>query len=253
MKTGSNIPIPKSARWKEGETVIYVNHVDNGIQPEEQEGRRYEADFTIVKGDVIDDAIYAFTRSQEDPVFDQQVIDNIEVEGKPAIDVIREYENKVSSIIFPPLPSSGALKKGEVYSYNNGAVMVVQDHNRTIYPPEQTPALFSFYRDNATDLEWMEGEKVEVGWTRMYGGKKYEVLQAHQTLSTWTPDVTPALWKEVVVVVDIPVWVQPTGAHDAYNIGDKVHFPTINDPVYESLIDNNSWSPTSYPAGWRKL
>lgn len=253
MKTTSNIPQPKSARWKEGETVIYVNHVDNGVQSEEQEGMRYEADFTIVKGDIIDDAIYAFTRSQEDPVFDQQVIDNIEVEGKPAIDVIREYENKVSSTIFPPLPSSGALKKGEVYSYNNGAVMVVQDHNRTIYTPEETPALFSFYRDNVEDLEWMEGEKVEVGWMRIYNNVKYEAVQAHQTLSTWTPDVTPALWKEVVVVVDIPVWVQPTGAHDAYNIGDKVHFPTINDPVYESLINANVWSPAVYAAGWRKV
>jgi len=101
------------------------------------------------------------------------------------------------------------------------------------------------------DLEWMEGEKVEVGWTRMYEGKKYECLQAHQTLSTWTPDVTPALWKEVVVVVDIPVWKQPTGAHDACRIGDKVHFPTINDPVYESLIDYNTYSPTVYPAGWK--
>lgn len=77
MKTNSSTAFPKSARWKEGETVVYVNHVDNGIQPEEQEGKRYEADFTIVKGDIIDDAIYAFTRSQEDPVFDQQVIDNI--------------------------------------------------------------------------------------------------------------------------------------------------------------------------------
>ena len=253
MKKNSNIAFPKSARWKDGETVIFINHVDNGVQPEGDEGKRYEADFTIVKGELIDDAIYAFTRQQEDPAFDRQVIDNIEVEGKPAIEVIREYATKVSTTIFPPLPSSGALKKGEVYSYNNGAVMVRQDHNRTIYPPEQTPALFSFYRDNAADLQWMEGEKVEVGWTRMFNGKKYECLQAHQTLSTWTPDVTPTLWKEVVVVVDIPVWKQPTGAHDAYRIGAKVHFPTISDPVYESLIDYNTYSPISYPAGWRKL
>lgn len=255
MKTNSSTAFPKSARWKEGETVIYVNHVDNGIQPEEQEGMRYEADFTIVKGDIIDDAIYAFTRSQEDPVFDQHVIDNIEVEGKPAIEVKRDYATKVSTTIFPPLPSTGALKKGEVYSYNNGAVMVVQDHNRTIYTPEETPALFSFYRDNVADLEWMEGERVEVGWTRMFGGKKYECLQAHQTQVDWTPDRTPTLWKEKVVVVDIPVWKQPTGAHDAYKKGDRVHFPTINDPVYESLIDYNVWAPLSVGAEnlWKRI
>ena len=87
MKTNSNIPIPNSARWKEGETVIYVNHKDNGIQPEEQEGRRYEADFTIVKDtDDITGAIEAFTRMTIDPVQDQLVVDNIEVEGIKAID-----------------------------------------------------------------------------------------------------------------------------------------------------------------------
>jgi len=252
MKTNSSTQFPKTARWKEGEMIVFVNHKDNGVQPEGEEGKRYEADFTIVKDtEDITGVIDAFTRMTVDPVQDQLVVDNIEIGGTLAIDIKKDYTTKVSTTIFPPLPSSGALKKGEVYSYNNGAVMVVQDHNRTIYTPEQTPALFSFYRDNTTDLEWMEGEKVEVGWTRMYEGKKYECLQAHQTLSAWTPDVTPALWKEIVVVVDIPVWVQPTGAHDAYNIGDKVHFPTITDPVYESLINANVWSPTVYPAGWQ--
>lgn len=52
---------------------------------------------------------------------------------------------------------------------------------------------------------------------------------------------------------DIPVWVQPTGAHDAYQTGDRVHYPGENDPVYESLIDGNVWSPEVYPAGWRQL
>lgn len=52
---------------------------------------------------------------------------------------------------------------------------------------------------------------------------------------------------------EIPVWVQPTGAHDAYQIGDKVHYPGTNDPVYESLINGNVWSPDTYPAGWKQV
>lgn len=259
MKTYSNIEIPKIRRWKEGEIMVSINHIDNGYLPTDdletdKSSRRYEADFTIVKGETADEAIHAFTRMTEDSAFDQLVIDNIEVNGKPAIETKPTYANKVSTTIFAPLPVSGNLKKGEVYSYNNGAVMVVQDHARTIYAPELTPALFSFYRDNASaELEWMEGEKVEKGWKRTFGGKTYECLQSHQTLSTWTPDKTPALWKEVIVVVDIPVWVQPTGAHDAYRLGAKVHFPTITDPIYESLIDYNTYSPAAYPAGWKKL
>lgn len=33
-------------------------------------------------------------------------------------------------------------------------------------------------------------------------------------------------------------------------IGDKVYYPTAEDSIYESVIDNNVWSPTAYPAGW---
>jgi len=45
----------------------------------------------------------------------------------------------------------------------------------------------------------------------------------------------------------IPLWVQPTGAHDAYELGALVIF---EGQVYRSLIDANVWSPTDYPAGW---
>lgn len=44
-------------------------------------------------------------------------------------------------------------------------------------------------------------------------------------------------------------WVQPTGAHNAYNKGDKMIY---NGDVYESLINGNVWSPVSYPAAWVK-
>jgi len=235
--------------------MVVVNQVDNGVQPEGEEGKRYTADFTVVDSLDAADAINAVTRITADPVMDQLVVDNIEVNGKPAIETRVDYPTKVASTIFPSLPSSGTLKMGEIYSYGNGAVMVRQTHERTIYTPEQTPALFSFYRDNASaELAWMEGEKVEAGWKRTYGGKTYECLQAHQTQADWTPTATiGVLWKEVVIVVDIPVWVQPTGAHDAYPLGAKVHFPTINDPVYESLIPANVYSPTVYPLGWKKL
>ena len=252
MKTTSNIPIPTTPlRWKEGEWFIAVNHKDNGVQPAEEEGRRYEADFTIVKELTAEAAILAFTRQQQNSTLDRQVIENIEVSGVKAIDIVEEYATKVATTIFPPLPSSGFLEVGRIFSYNNGAVMVRQSHERTIYTPEETPALFSFYRDNASaELAWMEGEKVEAGWKRTFNGKTYECLQAHQTQVGWEPTNASALWKEVQGE-EIPVWVQPTGAHDAYNIGARVHYPTITDPIYESLINGSVWSPVAYPAGWR--
>ena len=49
---------------------------------------------------------------------------------------------------------------------------------------------------------------------------------------------------------EIPDWVQPTGAHDAYNIGDRVRY---QGKVYESTINGNVWSPDVYPAGWKEI
>lgn len=84
-----------------------------------------------------------------------------------------------------------------------------------------------------------------------YADKLWKVIQDHTTQADWLPDKTPALYKEIAPPGVIPVWKQPTGAHDAYQKGDKVYFPTINDQVYESLIDANVWSPTVY--GWVKI
>ena len=46
MKALSNEKIVETVRWKEGEWAIHINHKDNGVQSEGEEGKRYEADFT---------------------------------------------------------------------------------------------------------------------------------------------------------------------------------------------------------------
>ena len=84
-----------------------------------------------------------------------------------------------------------------------------------------------------------------------YGEKRYKCVQAHTSHVDWTPDQTPALWTEVAHPGEIPVWKQPTGAQDAYMTGDKVHYPTKDDAVYESTIDYNVYEPITY--GWRQL
>lgn len=47
-----------------------------------------------------------------------------------------------------------------------------------------------------------------------------------------------------------PAYRQPTGGHDAYQVGDKV---TWNGAVWESVINGNVWTPDAYPQGWRKI
>jgi hypothetical protein len=78
----------------------------------------------------------------------------------------------------------------------------------------------------------------------------YKVLQPHTSQEDWQPDQTPALYKAIAPPSVIAEWKHPTGAHDAYNKGDKVLF---SGKVYESLIDGNTWSPSAYPQGWKEI
>ena len=43
---------------------------------------------------------------------------------------------------------------------------------------------------------------------------------------------------------------QPTGAHDTYNIGDKIIF---NNKKYICKLDNCVWSPDTYPQAWEEI
>lgn len=43
---------------------------------------------------------------------------------------------------------------------------------------------------------------------------------------------------------------QPTGAHDTYNIGDKIIF---NNKKYICKLDNCVWSPETYPQAWEEV
>ena len=79
-----------------------------------------------------------------------------------------------------------------------------------------------------------------------YSGNLYKCIQAHTAQADWSPDVTPALW--VAVSLDeYPEWVQPTGAHDAYNTGDKVSY---NGKHYICTTDANVYAPGVY--GWEE-
>jgi len=156
-------------------------------------------------------------------------------------------DNDKFSII--DLPKTGErVEVGELYKYDGQVYRVRQSHNVTVYSPDQIPALFTVYRKETTDMQWIDGEKVDAGMLRTYKDIVYECMQSHQTQKDWVPTKATTLWKKYTS--DVSEWVQPTGAHDAYNTGDRVLF---EGSTYESLIDANVWSPTAYPAGWEKI
>ena len=91
---------------------------------------------------------------------------------------------------------------------------------------------------------WVVGKAYAVNDRAQYNGMLYKCIQAHTSQTDWMPSATPALW--VVVSIDeYPEWVQPTGAHDAYNIGDKV---TYNGQRYVCTSNANVYAPDVY--GW---
>jgi hypothetical protein len=170
--------------------------------------------------------------------------DAVRIESPHVISVATKL-NELSTSLYPDYPAfSTPVEKGDIYNYSGELIQVVQSHNITIYDPHDVPALFSFYREG-TGINWIENEVVAVGDVRVYEGLEYECIQSHMTLSAWIPPSTPTLWQ--VVQAGCPDWVQPQGAHDAYNIGDCV---TFNGHTYESKINANVFSPSVYPAGW---
>lgn len=97
---------------------------------------------------------------------------------------------------------------------------------------------------------WAAGTEYDAGVRVRYNGDLYRCEQSHTSQEGWEPPTVPALWTSVAEPGTIPVWRQPTGAQDAYQTGDKVHYPDADGPVYRCTIDNNVWSPADYPQGW---
>lgn len=117
--------------------------------------------------------------------------------------------------------------------------------NETAY---QVPELFPSF--DSSGHSYKAGDRV------CYDGQLYKVLQAHTSQASWTPGAAPSLFARVLVKTDangeqttISDWTQPDSTN-AYKTGDKVKY---NGKTYVSTIDNNVWSPSAYPAGWKEL
>ena len=85
------------------------------------------------------------------------------------------------------------------------------------------------------------------GWAVEHDGKTWVSLTP---ANTWEPGVSG--WREVTDEGDAPAeWVRPSGAHDAYQTGDRV---TFEGAVYESIHPTaNTWSPNEYAAAWQLI
>ncbi|MFW5793586.1 MAG: carbohydrate-binding protein, partial [Bacteroidota bacterium] len=93
--------------------------------------------------------------------------------------------------------------------------------------------------------EWQPGIPVEEGDQLRWNNILYDVVHGHTTQSNWEPQDTPAMFTVATPIGLIADWKAPTGAHDAYNTGDKVRH---DNEIWTSTINDNVWEPGVY--GW---
>ena len=114
---------------------------------------------------------------------------------------------------------------------------------------EQAMEVATVYDEWQPDKQYAQGMYLTYGTNGVGDVQLYKVAQAHTSQADWLPDKTPALY--VPIGLDDgghPVWSQPTGAHDAYNVGDVVDHGGV---LYESQIDGNTTVPGSDERYWK--
>ena len=170
------------------------------------------------------------------------------------------------ALIMPDFIAGNEYENKAVVNYNGKLYRAIQAVPASVtqtYTPEQANTYWKrVAKPNEEGVyEWSQPygatDCYQIGDKVTYQGKTWECTAAN---CVWAPGVYD--WKEVgesagggseepePPTEEYPDWVQPTGQHDAYRIGDKV---TFKGKHYESVIDYNTWSPEAYPAGWKEV
>lgn len=170
------------------------------------------------------------------------------------------------ALIMPDFTAGNDYENKAVVNYNGilyRAIQAVPASVTQTYAPDQASTYWKrMDKPNEQGVyAWSQPygatDCYQIGDKVTYQGKTWECTVAN---CVWAPGVYG--WKEVgesggggseetePPTEEYPDWVQPTGQHDAYRIGDKV---TFKGKHYESVIDYNTWSPEAYPAGWKEV
>ena len=168
------------------------------------------------------------------------------------------------SDLYPVYEVDHAYKKDERFTYNGRLFKVNQAHTSAAQwvPGETgTESLYTNLMLNDDGYQiWKQPtgahDAYNTGDVVEYNGVLYKSLIDG---NAWAPDAYPQGWQEFDASTSTepstpdpgtetyPEFVQPTGAHDAYNTGDIVEY---KGKLYKSLIDGNAYSPDAYPQGW---
>nr|DAD85696.1 MAG TPA: hypothetical protein [Siphoviridae sp. ctP6113] len=95
---------------------------------------------------------------------------------------------------------------------------------------------------------------VPVGTPYRWQGQVYKLWQQHDATNQpdWSPDRAVSLW-DICHTSDPAAakeYQAPQGSRGLYQTGECCLY---GGNVWKSKIDNNSWTPDAYPAGWENL
>lgn len=176
-----------------------------------------------------------------------------------SLDLTDEQAMGVSTL-YPDWEVGGIYKTGDICRYGGALWRVLQDSTgEAQYPPDAHTAGWKRIGepDESGIFPWVQ----PLGATDAY--KKGDVVTNGD--KTWVSDIDANVWEPGVYgwtersggsgddseePEGAPEWVQPTGAHDAYGIGDEV---THNGHLWRSATDGNVWEPGTGGAPWEDL
>ena len=134
--------------------------------------------------------------------------------------------------------------------YDNKIYQVIQKVNKG-ENPETNPEKFELIPAKEILSENVITEQINESNKLIQELKSFDITQAIPRLEALENRNTETEDTETTEPADeYPEFVQPTGAHDAYQVGDKV---TYNGKKYICKLENCVWSPDTYPAGWEEV
>lgn len=184
-------------------------------------------------------ATFAMTATDEELLSISSFVPEWEVGATYKIGDVRQY----NSDLYRALADSTAEAHFPPDVYTSGWKKIQPPTEDGVYPWEQPLG--------STDA-YMKGDKV------YFNGYIWESVIDY---NVWSPSVYPAGWTKSTggstvdpdpgtdpETEEYPEWKQPAGAHDAYQIGDKVSY---NGKHYECTSANNVYAPDVY--GWKEI
>lgn len=156
-----------------------------------------------------------------------------------------------NAILFPQWNANVDYKMNQRIRYNGVLYIVLQDHtSQKDWLPSAANTLYAKLireTENGSIPEWTQPDSTNAFMTGdqvMHNGILYTSTADN---NVWEPGTTGAPWtainSEETTTTAVSDWVSGI----SYMIGDHILYEGVE---YESLIDNNVWSPADYPAGW---